>query len=620
MFFSTMAVSNLCIVIFLLFKSTKAFTTSSGILTRTGLQRSRPFSLPVTSSPSAPAGVQDTTDANASSKGKSDAVDNLRPFHQNWWPVSALNALDISKPNGLLVLEKHLVAVWNQADAAWTVLDDKCSHRFAPLSEGRVLHPEAGSTAASCVQCAYHGWQFESTTGECTTVPQQPDKVSKARPVASYPTRERAGLLWVWTDPATASTLSTTIPLPVDPLLDRFIDHVGNDGCYMRDLPYGMEICGENLVDLSHLPFAHHSVGPLRRDLGGELPTKMLSQSAKVENAAWEKEYISEDQIVLPTFQVEILEAAKHDPILKSVMAMMKDPVGTDKWTCTVAYFNPSHVRYRRYQGRPGTASHVELFMCPTTQGRSRVFLYNVLEAFLPSKDAEKKPTPTRQQRMMPTAVKPSTWVPSAKMAVLKKLFPPSKAVGHMMNHKIFDGDGIFLNKQGNRMKESSLSFRDYSTPSSADALLNAYRRYLDSVATKTREAGLDEMADAVVGSSEYGDDAPRSVMLDRYNTHTVNCPICSSALKETQAKKRRNKVLQTSLQGATGASLTGLATLVAITRVTTVSLAPRLIGIVAGMATATCLGAIAASRSEGKLDKEINQFLFEDYVHADKN
>ena len=245
---------------------------------------------------------------------------------------------------------------------------------------------------------------------------------------------------------------------------------------------------------------------------------------------------------------------------------------------------------------------------------------YNIMEAYLPSKDAKKKPEPTRQQRMMATAGKPSTWVPSIKMALLKKMFPPSRVAGHMISHKIFDGDGIFLNKQGNRMKESNLSFRDYSTPSSADALLNAYRRYLDSVADKTREAGLNEMADSVVGSSEYGDDAPRSVMLDRYNTHTVNCPTCSSALKEIQAKKRRNKVLQTSLQGATGASLTGLATLVAITRVATVSLAPRLIGIVTGLATATCLGAIAASRSENKLDKEINQFLFEDYVHADKN
>ncbi len=260
--------------------------------------------------------------------------------------------------------------------------------------------------------------------------------------------------------------------------------------------------------------------------------------------------------------------------------------------------------------------SHVELFLCPTTQGRSRVFLYNVVESMLPSK-LEKKST---LQQYLSIALKPFTWPTVVKMALFKKLFDPRRAAGHMITHEIFDGDGIFLHKQGNRMKQAGLSFRDYSTPSSADALLNAYRRLIDTIASKTRETGLEDIADAVVGSAEYGDDAPRSEMLDRYNTHTVNCPTCSTALKKTQAKKRRNKVLQTTLQGATGASLTGLATLVAITRVATVASAPRLIGIVAGMATVTCLGAIGASRSEGKLDKEINQFLFEDYVHADKN
>jgi len=611
-----MAVYNFCIVLFLLVRSTEAFTSIA--LPKTGLQRSPfAFSLPVTTTP--PPGVLDTTHAHARQDNPEDAANtrNMRPFHQNWWPVSALNALDTSKPNGLLVLGKHLVAVWNQADAYWTVLDDRCAHRFAPLSEGRVLHPEAGSQDPSCIQCAYHGWQFESSTGKCTTVPQQPDRVDKAQTVASYPTIERAGMLWVWTDPATATTLSTTIPLPVDSLLDQYVDQFGNDACYMRDLPYGMELLGENLVDLSHLPFAHHSVGGLKRGLGKELPTRMLSQSEKVVNAAWEKEYHSEDhQVVLPRFQVEIAEAAKHDPILQMIR-QRKDPgeAVTDTWTCTIAYFDPSHVRYRR-EREPGSAGHVELFLCPTSQGRSRVFLFNVLEAFLPRRDGEK---PTLRQRVA-AAANASTWVASARLALIKKLLDPTRAAGHIMSHKIFDGDGIFLHKQGNRMKEAGLSFRDYSTPSSADALLNAYRRFIDSVATETRAVGQGEIADAVVGSAEYGDDAPRSEMLDRYNTHTVNCPLCSTALKKTRAKKARVKVLQTALQGATGASLTGLATLVAMTRVATLSLTPGTFRVVAGMATATCLGAIAACRAERKLDKEINQFLFEDYVHAEKN
>jgi nitrite reductase/ring-hydroxylating ferredoxin subunit len=149
----TMAVYISCLVLLLLVERSTSFTNVAP--TKGGIQRS-PFSLRVTASPY---GVQDTTVTGASSGSEPDAINNLRPFHQNWWPICALNALDTSKPNGLQVLGKHLVAVWNQADSTWTVLDDRCSHRFAPLSEGRVLHPEAGSQCPSSVQCAYHGWQ-----------------------------------------------------------------------------------------------------------------------------------------------------------------------------------------------------------------------------------------------------------------------------------------------------------------------------------------------------------------------------------------------------------------------------------------------------------------------------
>jgi hypothetical protein len=99
-------------------------------------------------------------------------------------------------------------------------------------------------------------------------------------------------------------------------------------------------------------------------------------------------------------------------------------------------------------------------------------------------------------------------------------------------------------------MKEAGLSFRDYTTQCSANALLNACRRFIDTTASKIREAGLDEIDNAVVGSAEYGDDAPRLEMLDRYNTHTVNCLVYLTSLRQTRARETGVKVLQTALQG----------------------------------------------------------------------
>jgi hypothetical protein len=124
-------------------------------------------------------------------------------------------------------------------------------------------------------------------------------------------------------------------------------------------------------------------------------------------------------------------------------------------------------------------------------------------------------------------------------------------------------------------MKEFSLTFRDYSTPSSADVLLNAYRRFLDTAATKTRNAGLASVADAVVGTGNYGDDAPRSEMLDRYNTHTVNCPVCLTTLKKARRSMSRIQALKTAMLGAAGASATALATLAVASRLAAVALNP---------------------------------------------
>ncbi|CAJ1330779.1 unnamed protein product, partial [Effrenium voratum] len=45
------------------------------------------------------------------------------------------------------------------------VMADACAHRLAPLSEGRI-EPKTG-----CLQCAYHGWEFNSQ-GNCQRIPQ----------------------------------------------------------------------------------------------------------------------------------------------------------------------------------------------------------------------------------------------------------------------------------------------------------------------------------------------------------------------------------------------------------------------------------------------------------------
>ena len=534
---------------------------------------------------------------------KVPAENDIRPFHQNWWPVTAVVSLDPSRPNSLQVLGQKLVAVFDSASKTWSVLDDRCSHRFAPLSEGRVLENDG----RTCLQCAYHGWEFQADSGTCSRVPQQQENVDKANPVQCYPVRREGGMLWVWMDPAT-ETMAKEIPLPISPLVKQRIDTAGEGTIFMRDLPYGMELLGENLLDLAHLPFSHHSVGGLRRELGGPLPTRMLSEEERVENASWERAF-SNVEPVLPRYQAEIVDAADHDPVYLSLPRMGN----VSNWTTTIGFYDPAHVRYRRHRG-PGKSIHVELFLCPTSEGRSRVFLYNLFETpSLPS-----APVVSVAQKIK-RIFNPNALNGLLKSYIERRLIKPGAADGHLFSHQIFDGDGIFLHKQGNRMKDAGLTFRDYSTPSSADVLLNAYRRFLDAAARRTRDADLRSSAEAVVGISQYGDDLERAIMLDRYESHTKDCPICSSALEQTRQNLSRVRRLQTFSQGAVGASVATLFCLVA-SRLASVSLARPVLPIALITTAVSSIAALGTIKAEAKLDKRIEQFLFEDYVHADKN
>jgi hypothetical protein len=263
------------------------------------------------------------------------------------------------------------------------------------------------------------------------------------------------------------------------------------------------------------------------------------------------------------------------------------------------------------------------------------VFLFNVLEGMLAPVDEEKdvvegdKMT-TRRRGLASALLKPKQWKEKLQRMALAKLFDPRRVAGHMIAHRIFDGDGIFLHKQGNRMKEAALTYRDYSTPSSADVLLNSYRRFLDAAAKQTlatasadsdhdRQVTAKLAATAVVASEEaYGDDASLSEMLDRYNTQPVFCPTCSAALRQTRKTKARLTVLKTALQGATASTfLSFAAPLLFWDRL------PFRLALLASLTTASgvaLLSSFLAHRWEKKLDRKINSFLFEDYIHAEKN
>ena len=114
-----------------------------------------------------------------------------------WLPIGSAKSLVGDVPVSIEVVGIKL-AVWRNG-TTWSVMRDVCPHRLAPLSQGRV-DPSTG-----CIECPYHGWQFE-TNGACSRIPQlEPDKRSAIGQDAigrtgatSFPVRLIGDLIWAF--------------------------------------------------------------------------------------------------------------------------------------------------------------------------------------------------------------------------------------------------------------------------------------------------------------------------------------------------------------------------------------------------------------------------------------
>jgi phenylpropionate dioxygenase-like ring-hydroxylating dioxygenase large terminal subunit len=175
-------------------------------------------------------------------------------WKEAWYPVYYVQDLDQSKPNKFTLLDRDLVIWWDKQTGSWKAFEDQCPHRLAPLSEGRIAED-------GLLECPYHGWAFTGD-GQCDRIPQQVEgntaHASKRACVASFPTAERQGLLFVYPGmPENAPKVAVPIIEPMEASPDGWI-------CLntFRDLPYDALTLLENVLDSSHVPFTHHrSVG-----------------------------------------------------------------------------------------------------------------------------------------------------------------------------------------------------------------------------------------------------------------------------------------------------------------------------------------------------------------------
>ena len=273
-----------------------------------------------------------------------------------WIPLGSASSLTGLGPQRIKVCGVDLVVWHSHIDGkeekkktstsyVWSAAIDACTHRLAPLSQGRV-NPET-----SCIECPYHGWQFDSK-GHVCSIPQLENNKSLSSVAKSggnlqtFPIHLAGDLLFVFLPSSIHNEMFPQSLLPEDyyPYLAEDKLLIEKQPIFVRDLPYSFDFLVENFMDPAHIPFAHHKLQSTRSD--GK-----------------------------PIEMTEIVSNFTH------VEATFKDETRGRARDAYASFQRPSFYHYGEFE-EGKRSPKLKIFLAPIEAGKSRVFLYAMTNKF----------------------------------------------------------------------------------------------------------------------------------------------------------------------------------------------------------------------------------------------
>jgi vanillate O-demethylase monooxygenase subunit len=182
-------------------------------------------------------------------------------FLQNCWYVAAWDhELIDGKLLARTILNKPVVLYKGESGKV-VALDNRCCHRGAKLSNGRMEGDD--------VRCMYHGLKFDPS-GKCIQIPGQ-DNIPPKLGVRAYPVVEREHLIWIWMGEASKADPSKILGFNYlsDPKWRGKPDYMHYKANYL--------LIVDNLSDFAHLAFVH------TKTLGGSEEYAFKSKPTAIE-------------------------------------------------------------------------------------------------------------------------------------------------------------------------------------------------------------------------------------------------------------------------------------------------------------------------------------------------
>jgi vanillate O-demethylase monooxygenase subunit len=167
-------------------------------------------------------------------------------LHNAWYVAAWSDDLAEGKLLARTIM-KEPVVLYRKQDGSPAALHDRCPHRFAPLSMGKIVNGDG-------VQCPYHGLEFDSS-GACTLNPHGTKNIPSRARVRSFPVTEKHKAIWIWMgdrDPDHSKVPDFSV-----------LDNVPELHTTKRDnmmIKANYELIIDNLLDLSHTSYLHEGI------------------------------------------------------------------------------------------------------------------------------------------------------------------------------------------------------------------------------------------------------------------------------------------------------------------------------------------------------------------------
>ncbi len=198
----------------------------------------------------------------------SDANRNGAFVRNAWYPAAWADEVT-REPLSRKLLGEPVMFYRTEAGAP-VALEDRCCHKFLPLSKGVIKD--------DCVICGYHGMTYDST-GLCVRIPGQ-ERIPENARVHSYPVVEHLGLVWFWAGEAADADPAKLFQLPQYGAPGWTANH----GPYTHVAAHYQQLT-DNLLDPAHVSFVHLST--LGSSDMEDIPVETRQGDGRVEVKRW---------------------------------------------------------------------------------------------------------------------------------------------------------------------------------------------------------------------------------------------------------------------------------------------------------------------------------------------